>query len=111
MESGGCHGNHCRLDVKEEEEALDTRCHVTVAEAGGSCLQSVEATEVGYGDEVAMEETVQDSAILVGAGGTEEVRGDDDGVALMTAAAVDDEEAASASWRVVTTLRESQDHY
>ena len=104
---GGCHGNRCRFDVKEEVEALDTRCHGTVEEVGGSCLQSVGAVEVGCGDEGAMAETAQDSVTSVGAGGREEVHDDDDGVASMEAA---DDEEASASWRIVTTLCESQDH-
>lgn len=92
---GGCHGNHCRYDVKEEVEALDTHCHGTVAVAGESCLQSEGAAEVGCGDEGAMAETVRDSATSVGAGGRVEVHGDDGGVALMVAAD-DDEGAASA---------------
>ena len=104
MGSDGCHGNHCCLDVKEEEEVLDTHCHGTVAEVGESYLQSVGAVGVDYGDEGAMAETVRGSVTSVGAGGMEVAHGDDD-------VAVVDDEAATASWRAATTLCESQDHY
>ena len=107
---GGCHGNRCRYDVKEEGEALDTRCRGTVEEVGGSCLQSVGAAEVGCGDEQAMAETVRDSATSVGAGGTVEAHGGDDGGAASMAAVDDEGAVASASWMTVTTLCESQDH-